>query len=62
MSSVIGKNNCPIREITADGESVGRCWFYTGHNEMCPRHGDVSLALAIFRETGKLTREDQREK
>ena len=21
-------DNCPVREHTADGRSVGRCWFY----------------------------------
>lgn len=59
---IIGNNNCPINEITADGDSVGRCWFYVGKNEVCPRHGDVRKEIAAFRESGKLTREDQREK
>lgn len=48
--------NCPIREATADGVPCGRCWFHCQHN-ICPRHGDVSEALATYRETGKLTDE-----
>ena len=39
-------SNCPIFERTADGEAVGRCWFYTGNTAgVCPRHGDVREAL-----------------
>lgn len=35
--------NCPVRETTADGDSVGRCWFWLGDDgNTCPRHGDVS--------------------
>ena len=47
-------NNCPIREYTADGVSVGRCWapLTDGH---CPRHGDVRMAQAFYRVTGRLT-------
>jgi hypothetical protein len=26
--------NCPIRQRTADGESVGRCWHYCGLVEL----------------------------
>lgn len=47
-------NNCPVRERTADGVSVGRCWCWCVDNR-CPRHGDVTVALQRYRETGKLT-------
>ncbi len=30
--------NCPVREKTADGAPVGRCWFYM-RDGVCPRHG-----------------------
>jgi len=53
----IGPNNCPIRERTADGVSVGRCWFWLGDNETCPRHGDVSKELEEFKKTSKLQEE-----
>ncbi len=49
--------NCPINECTGDGRYVGRCWFHCP-DEICPRHGNVSVALAFYRETGKLTKED----
>ena len=58
--SGIFQNNCPIIEVTADGDSCGRCWFYLDKNDGCPRHGDVSKEIALFRETGKLTREDHK--
>jgi hypothetical protein len=32
-----------IRERTADGVSVGRCWFYL-KDGICPRHGDVKTS------------------
>lgn len=50
-------NNCPIVEQTADGHPVGRCWFWCGDNQTCPRHGDVSKALDLYNKTGKLTHE-----
>jgi hypothetical protein len=31
-------NNCNVMEKTADGVSVGRCWFYL-RDGICPRHG-----------------------
>ena len=37
---VASPNNCAIRERTAEGVSVGRCWFYL-KDGICPRHGDV---------------------
>tara|TARA_Y100000817_G_scaffold260550_1_gene214761 strand:+ start:1827 stop:2054 length:228 start_codon:yes stop_codon:yes gene_type:complete len=49
--------NCPVNERTAEGKSVGRCWFYCPEG-ICPRHGDVSSAIAKFKETGKLTDEN----
>ena len=39
------QRNCPINERTADGVSVGRCWFHTGRDGICPRHGDVNEYL-----------------
>ncbi len=30
--------NCTVRERTADGVPVGRCWLYL-RNGICPRHG-----------------------
>ena len=55
-SKFISPNSCPIRERTADGVSVGRCYFHCP-GDTCPRHGDVSAALTTYRETGKLTDE-----
>ena len=46
--------NCAVRERTADGVSVGRCWFYVGDTDVCPRHGDVSEVMRVYRETGNL--------
>lgn len=48
-------SNCPIREFTADGVNVGRCWCYLKDGHTCPRHGDVSKAVESYKETGKLT-------
>jgi len=39
------EKNCPVIEQTADGVSVGRCWFYMADGKTCPRHGDVSEEL-----------------
>lgn len=36
--------SCPVREHTADGAYVGRCYFATYAGE-CPRHGDVARFL-----------------
>lgn len=36
---------CLVREFTADGHFVGRCYFATYDGE-CPRHGGVHLYLA----------------
>ena len=38
---VLFSKNCPINERTGDGIRVGRCWYHTGDNGICPRHGDV---------------------
>lgn len=40
------EKSCPILERTGDGEPAGRCWYYTGENGICPRHGDVREELA----------------
>lgn len=53
--------NCPINERTADGDLVGRCWFYLPDGKTCPRHGDVSTAVITFEATGELTPEPKEE-
>ncbi len=52
----IFEQNCPIRERTGGGASVGRCWFHSP-GDVCPRHGDESEPLRAYRETGELTDE-----
>jgi hypothetical protein len=47
---------CAVRQFTADGVSVGRCW-YTVTAGMCPLHGDVAGVQKRFAETGELTDE-----
>ena len=49
--------NCAVLECTADGISVGRCWFYVGDNYICERHGDVRKIQEIYVETGQCTSE-----
>jgi hypothetical protein len=39
--------NCPILEQTADSHCVGHCWYYL-YDNICPRHGDVSAAVANY--------------
>lgn len=49
--------NCAVKERTADGVSVGRCWFHTneeGGRLICPRHGDVTTIQERFKQTGEL--------
>lgn len=53
--------NCPIRERTTDGRSVGRCWHYVGYELRCPIHGDVRVAIKKYEETGALTDESDHE-
>jgi hypothetical protein len=48
--------HCPILEQTADGRCVGRCWYYL-HNNICPRHGDVSAAVNNYQQGKGLTLE-----
>jgi hypothetical protein len=52
--------NCPIRQHTADGVSVGRCWHFVGHAPpyRCPVHGDVGGPVALFVAEKKLTDDD----
>lgn len=50
--------NCPINEQTADGVTVGRCYFYLEDGNTCPRHGDVSLEVERFDRDGVLTLEN----
>lgn len=47
---------CAVRERTADGASVGRCWFRVVGG-LCPRHGDVRMVQKRYQETGQLTDE-----
>ena len=51
--------NCPIREQTADGTCVGRCWFHLLDGKTCPRHGDVGPEVERFETTGKTTLENE---
>jgi len=50
---------CAVLERTGDGKAVGRCYFHVGDRDQCPRHGDVSAVMAHYRETGKLTDENE---
>lgn len=59
MGEDVFLRNCAVRERTADGVSVGRCWFYVGAECVCPRHGDVRKVQAHYATTGKLS-EDPR--
>jgi hypothetical protein len=53
---VICPNACAVRERTADGVLVGRCYLHL-ENGRCPRHGDVTKVQANYRATGRLTDE-----
>lgn len=35
---------CPVRQHTADGAYVGRCWHST-YDSVCPLHGQVRYFL-----------------
>ncbi len=50
--------SCAVRERTADGVSVGRCWFHVVGG-CCPRHGDVRAVQAEYAKTGRLTDESE---
>jgi hypothetical protein len=52
----INPTACAVRERTADGASVGRCWFHVVDGK-CPRHGDVTRVQANYLATGRLTDE-----
>jgi hypothetical protein len=49
---------CAVLERTADGVSVGRCYFQVVDGR-CPRHGDVRKAQERYVETGRLTDESE---
>ena len=53
---IISPDSCAINERTADGISVGRCYFHV-ENDMCPRHGNVKSVQDHYRLTGQLTDE-----
>lgn len=61
-SKATSLNNCPIRERTADGVSVGRCWHWLGWDgeRICERHGDVNAQVEAYIKTGQL-QEDPRD-
>jgi hypothetical protein len=48
--------SCAILERTADGVSVGRCWFRIVDGR-CERHGDVAAVQKEYERTGRLTDE-----
>jgi len=50
--------NCPINEQNGDGQIVGRCWHYLPDGITCPRHGDVSVEVERFENTGRMTLEN----
>lgn len=52
------ESNCPIREQTADGICVGRCWYFMSDGHTCPLHGDVQPEIDAYRETGVTTLEN----
>lgn len=54
----INPRACAVRERTADGVSVGRCWFNVVDGR-CPRHGDVTAVQERFAKTGRLTDETE---
>ena len=56
MDKFINPYACAVRERTADGVSVGRCYHHIV-NGRCPRHGDVVEVQKLYVETGKLTDE-----
>ena len=51
---------CAIREYTANGVSIGRCWHYVGLDYVCPIHGDVRVVQEHYLATGKLTADPRR--
>lgn len=60
--SIQWDQNCAVRERTADGISVGRCWFsldLVDGRWLCPRHGNVTEVQTVFHNTGNLS-EDPR--
>ena len=56
MSKYPSTHACAVRERTADGVNVGRCWFHVEAGQ-CPRHGDVTKVQAEYASTGCLTDE-----
>ena len=48
------RNNCAVRERTADGVSVGRCWHSLDEDRCCPIHGCVRSQMAEYMRTGEL--------
>lgn len=51
--------NCPINTQTADGGMMGRCWYHLPDEKTCPVHGDVSVEILHFNETGLCTIENK---
>ena len=52
-------DNCAVRQFTADGRSVGRCWHYVRDGK-CPVHDDVRAVQDHYARTGELTDERKR--
>jgi hypothetical protein len=49
--------NCAVRQYTADGRPVGRCYHHTGTDFVCQTHGDVAAVQRHFADTGQTTDE-----
>ena len=47
------ERNCAVREMTADGVPVGRCWCYLSEGDICPRHGNVKAIMEKYRNNHK---------
>lgn len=52
-------HNCPIIERTADGDLVGRCWYYLPDGKTCQRHGNVEKEVTVYKKHGRLTPEKE---
>lgn len=57
MSDPVMVGNCPVLERTADGTSVGRCWFHLTDEYICPRHGNVFKEVEAYKSSGELQKD-----
>jgi len=53
---VLSPKNCAVRQRDGDGNSLGRCSYYS-ENDICPCHGDVREVMEHYRKTGELGEE-----